>query len=280
MQGLKLAGAIALMALLAGCATPNLEKLKQTTATAGTPFTQALTEGYKAEATEELNEELTGEHAEVFAAKGLKAADGAVVLPEEVPNSAWGAPLRSASDLTAARAELVGLLDKGARSIDPQTAATAQVKFDCWVEEAAEPGQEKDEADCKAAFADALAKLKVLKYGTVPAPTGGSQYQVYFDFNKSVLTADSRKIIAAAAAAAKGKDAHIVLVGKADLVGSDKYNLALSQRRAEAVVQEFVHAGVARSAIEASGVGLREPPVPTPPGVREARNRVVEIAIK
>jgi outer membrane protein OmpA-like peptidoglycan-associated protein len=72
----------------------------------------------------------------------------------------------------------------------------------------------------------------------------------------------------------------VALVGKADRAGSDAYNMALSKRRADAVKGELARAGVPPARIDERWVGEREPPVPTPEGVREPRNRVVEITLQ
>jgi OmpA-OmpF porin, OOP family len=53
--------------------------------------------------------------------------------------------------------------------------------------------------------------------------------------------------------------------------------MALSHRRADAVHKALVADGLSADQIEEHWVGMREPPVPTAKGVREPRNRVVEI---
>jgi outer membrane protein OmpA-like peptidoglycan-associated protein len=70
--------------------------------------------------------------------------------------------------------------------------------------------------------------------------------------------------------------ARIAVTGHTDLSGSPAYNQALSERRAEAVLGELVWLGVPASVI---GEGENDPLVPTAEGVREARNRRVEIEI-
>jgi OmpA-OmpF porin, OOP family len=70
-----------------------------------------------------------------------------------------------------------------------------------------------------------------------------------------------------------------VLIGKADRAGTDKYNLGLSERRADRVRAALIQDGVPTKRITTRWVGDREPPVPTPPGVREPRNRVVELTL-
>ena len=62
--------------------------------------------------------------------------------------------------------------------------------------------------------------------------------------------------------------------------GSDKYNLGLSKRRAEAVQQELERQGVGGGDIGIDWKGERDPLVPTPDGVREPQNRRVEIVFQ
>src|SRR5262249_25708166 len=69
--------------------------------------------------------------------------------------------------------------------------------------------------------------------------------------------------------------ARIDLVGKADRVGTDAYNMKLSERRANTVHDALVADGVSTDRIGVRWVGEREPPVPTADGVYEPRNRVV-----
>ena len=65
-------------------------------------------------------------------------------------------------------------------------------------------------------------------------------YLVFFDFNKSDLTAAALKIVDQAAAdAVAGKAAQLTVTGHTDTVGSDAYNMGLSRRRAESVAAQL-----------------------------------------
>jgi OOP family OmpA-OmpF porin len=135
---------------------------------------------------------------------------------------------------------------------------------------------------CHAEFTAALDELErsvrgqAMQPAPIPVPPS-RQYNVYFDFDKSTLTEDGRKIVDQVAGQAKGANVRVTITGKADLSGTDAYNLGLSKRRAEAVRQALIADGVAAARIDERYVGMREPPVPTAAGVREPRNRVVEI---
>ena len=106
-------------------------------------------------------------------------------------------------------------------------------------------------------------------------------YEVFFDFDKSVLTPEAKNILAAAAKDYRaGKYVKIVVTGHTDTVGTAKYNDKLSIRRAKAVKTELVAQGVGINAIVAEGVGENSLMVPTADGVREAQNRRAEIVFK
>jgi outer membrane protein OmpA-like peptidoglycan-associated protein len=102
---------------------------------------------------------------------------------------------------------------------------------------------------------------------------------VFFEFDKSSLTPDGKKVVDAAATAFKSGKSDIALAGYTDLAGSQQYNLALSKRRADTVKAALVKDGVPASAIGESWYGKQNPRVPTADGVREPQNRRVEITM-
>ncbi|MEX2649951.1 MAG: outer membrane beta-barrel protein [Alphaproteobacteria bacterium] len=108
---------------------------------------------------------------------------------------------------------------------------------------------------------------------SVPGP-----YIVFFDFDKSDIRPDAQAVINEAAAnAMKFGIARIVVTGHADRSGSDAYNLALSQRRADAVKAAIIVQGIPEAEIGVFWKGESEPLVPTDDGVKEPQNRRVEI---
>jgi OmpA-OmpF porin, OOP family len=106
------------------------------------------------------------------------------------------------------------------------------------------------------------------------------EYIVFFGFNKANLTADAQKVVAEAAAAAMEYKANqIVVVGHADTVGSPRYNIELSERRAETVKDELVRQGIKPDLIATTGRGESDPMVQTGDNVREPQNRRASITI-
>ena len=113
-----------------------------------------------------------------------------------------------------------------------------------------------------------------------PPSVPASSYMVFFDWDSSKLNNQSMQVIGQAAATFKSRNATgITATGHTDTSGGDAYNMALSLRRANAVKDALVQAGVPAGAINAVGVGKAGLLVPTPDGVREPQNRRVEIAV-
>ncbi|HEX3972284.1 MAG TPA: OmpA family protein [Stellaceae bacterium] len=102
---------------------------------------------------------------------------------------------------------------------------------------------------------------------------------VFFEFDKSALTTDGKKVVDAAAAAFKSGKSGVAIAGYTDLAGTQQYNLALSKRRADVVKSALVRDGVSAAAINESWHGKENPRVPTADGVREPQNRRVEITM-
>jgi outer membrane protein OmpA-like peptidoglycan-associated protein len=99
-------------------------------------------------------------------------------------------------------------------------------------------------------------------------------FVIFFDFDKANLTAEGEAGVTQAVEAVKANGiVKIEVVGHTDTVGSDRYNEALSLRRAQTVKNEMIRQGVDGNNIEIEGKGFHNPVVPTGPGVREPQNR-------
>ncbi len=262
----------------------------------GNPFTQRLTMEYKSFVESELTE--FDDHADSlhFSRKGLAAARGDMVMPEQV--SDWQLLPGHAEELIVTRSRLVNVFDLGAREIQPDLSAFAQARFDCWIENQEENFQPDEISACKSQFLDALAQLEAaMPVAPPPAPAPeptafdvdpsepmkvqDAKYIVFFDFDKSVLNAGAQSILDAAAEEAKSRSLNAVnVVGHADTSGSSAYNLKLSNKRANAVRDALVERGVSPGLINSNYRGEEELLVDTPDGVREPANRRGEISFQ
>lgn len=283
MKSLIAVAAVSGAMVLSGCAAFTGESVIRTLNEAqptGSAFTQGLYEGYRDFANFEWNDMFDYEDAVYFARKGLLAAQGEVVPPEELGN--WRLPEDIIGELSAARAQLVALLDATAREQAPLEAAVAQTRFDCWVEQQEENWQEQDIAACREEFREALAALQAAMAPPVaepaPAPLAPSVYLVFFDFDRAELTPTAQEVLAEVAEQFRQAGANrIQIIGHTDTAGPAVYNEKLSMARAQAVAEGLVELGIPATAIDARGVGEEQLLVQTADGVREPSNRRAEI---
>lgn len=110
-----------------------------------------------------------------------------------------------------------------------------------------------------------------------PKRTKPTFNNVLFDFDKSVLKPEGRAVADEVAASMKAhREDTLVLEGHTDNIGSDEYNNALGQRRADAVKRYMVEQGIAPERVEAKSFGESQPAVPNDsPGNRALNRRVV-----
>ncbi len=114
-----------------------------------------------------------------------------------------------------------------------------------------------------------------------PAAPAAPSFMVFFDWDRSNLSAQALQTIKQAADAYKTRGtARITATGHTDKSGPEAYNMALSLRRANAVKDALVREGVPATAIAVIGRGESQPLVQTADGVREPQNRRVEIVIQ
>ncbi len=101
---------------------------------------------------------------------------------------------------------------------------------------------------------------------------------VYFDFDKSTLTSKSIQTLKSAVNALNNNSTiQITLSGHADERGTREYNLALGQRRAEAVSDYLILNGVTKDRITVKSYGEEKPAVYGQDETSYSKNRRVEI---
>lgn len=238
----------------------------------GTPFAQGLRTGYFALTDHEKS---TADFADTshFARKAVSSARGLNVQPDAVAYRTLGEA--DASELTAARARLMAGLEGGGRIKAAPDAARAQVAYDCWLE-AVEAKDAPRVDTCKKDFEDAMAAVEKALASDID-----DNYLVFFAFDRSDLTPVSEAVVNEVVDAWKqGRPAKVMLAGHADRAGSERYNMALSERRARTVAAALVARGVPADVLDVKWFGESQPRVPTPDGVAEPQNRRVEITFE
>jgi hypothetical protein len=113
-----------------------------------------------------------------------------------------------------------------------------------------------------------------------PPPAAAPTFMVFFDWDRSNLSAQAMATLQQAAAAFKARgNVSVTATGHTDTSGPEGYNMALSLRRANAVKDNLVQQGVPPASIVTVGRGEANLLVQTGDGVREPQNRRVEIVV-
>jgi outer membrane protein OmpA-like peptidoglycan-associated protein len=129
--------------------------------------------------------------------------------------------------------------------------------------------------------ADALSRIqglttKLESRGLVLTLSGS----VLFAFGKSDLLPTAQRRLDDVITALKDDQRNITVVGHTDSVGDEDKNMALSQRRADAVRQYIVTHGIPESRVTAQGMGETQPVADNRNATSRANNRRVEIILQ
>lgn len=269
---------LSLMLLTACDSTASLKQLRHAEPS-GDAYQAALASRYQdyAESKVAVYDWWTSKY---FADKGLMAAYGREVLPEDP--ASWNIPPTMQDEFAEARNQLMAALPTAKQS-QPAQAAAAVVAYDQWVELQDNGWDEPRIADARDDFFAALGALKPGEVGMTAAPTPveTTSTVLYFPFDAAALTDTARAAIAELASYLKSAgNASININGHADRAGSDDYNMSLSEQRARLVEEALLAAGVPKSQLNYFAFGETDPKQPTDDEVREPLNRRVEIFIE
>jgi peptidoglycan-associated lipoprotein len=109
----------------------------------------------------------------------------------------------------------------------------------------------------------------------------GLPHVVLFDFDSYVVRDDQRNVVDANAKVLNNnRKRHVTVEGHTDDRGGSEYNLALGQKRAEAVAKSLVLLGATDSQIESVSFGKERPAVQGENEAAWAKNRRAEIAYR
>ncbi len=112
-------------------------------------------------------------------------------------------------------------------------------------------------------------------------PPPAKTFILYFELDGATLTGESAALLPEILEAISRRLAPDVdVVGHTDRAGDEKYNAVLAELRAEEVRDKIVAIGVEESRIRVSSHGENNPLVATEDGVKEPRNRRVEVAVR
>ena len=272
---------VTMVAMLAGCVGVELEKAEKQSP-AGSAFQNDLYAGYIDLSSSEYAE---GDYkdSDYFARKAMTAGMGEVVQPTMIESR--NIPSDKEGMLTTSRQRLMVAMAAGAADKAPADTARAQVMFDCWMQEQEENFQPEDIEGCRSGFYEALdmaekavAPKPVAAAPAPPPPPEAQTFVLYFGMDGDELDKASQAVLSRVrAAASKIGGAKITVAGFTDAEGTSKYNLGLSDRRAETVALALADAATQK--IDTISFGQYNQAVSTADGVEEPLNRRVKITV-
>lgn len=238
--------------------------------------------------------------ADHFADKGLAAARGVGVMPENPDN--WDIDREYMQQLRKARVELLGNISDKVKRDMPDAAARAYALYDCWVEEQEENWQDSDIAQCRDGF------FRTLNYISVAENRGAvhsdivydgqensahemefvinkdlyaTNYVVFFPLGSGKINIQGEEALRQVALELEGiSDYSITLNGHTDRLGGEYGNLTLSRERAQAVKDYLVKLGINPQNVKLFGFGESDPARVTSDNVSDPANRRVEIFVE
>lgn len=104
--------------------------------------------------------------------------------------------------------------------------------------------------------------------------------EISFDVNSATVKPSFKPSLAKVADVLKRYDTQVTIVGHTDSTGSESYNQQLSERRAQAVLEELTRLGVPYARLSAIGRGEYEPRADNSTPAGRAQNRRVEIMVQ
>ena len=118
-------------------------------------------------------------------------------------------------------------------------------------------------------------KIRAGSIGNVPPVDGGGPLaDIHFDFDRSELSASARETLQMNADWLKEHpDAKVTIEGHCDERGTEEYNLALGQRRAQAAYDYLVGLGIPNQTMSTVSYGESQPLDPRSTEEAWARNR-------
>ena len=281
-------GLFIMVCMLAACGNSTLSTLRRAEPN-GTLFQQKLQQYYLTFAQDEQDYGRDS-ISQYVADKGLRTAYGETVATESLRS---GAQYHGyAEELRKARIAFELINTPHHRKHLADDTAKTQSLFDCWVLRADEDAPTEQIEFCQQSFYNAFTLLthksdrklyhSVVQHSDTSHPELSTSYLIYFDWDKASLSEIARNNLKAIAQALKNitEPFTLALNGHTDTSGSEQYNRALSERRAGTIQHWLSAFGISDKIITVFAFGESDPLVKTPDGVKEEKNRRVEIFIE
>jgi len=240
----------------------------------GTTFNQALYSSYFDQA---YNDYYSPDYAasDHFAGRALETTAQDRVLPSAV----------TPEEPAAARLRLLEALDGGGRDFFPIKSARAQVAFDCWSYRVTSGAEAAAVNECKDRFWRWQTPLEGEVSKLVAAEMQRRlmmkprRWSIYFDTDSTELSESSKVVVNDLIAIINVYTEAVVYVeGYTDRAGSKQYNLKLSDKRAQVVLQELIRAGIPREWISDLGYGKKEV-LEISTNIHDGSNRRVDVRL-
>ena len=277
--------ALALLCFLTGCdSTSSLRELRSAQPT-GDAYQKALAADYR-DFAQEKESHYDWWTSKYFADKGLMAAYGRDIEPEDPTN--WGISETQLPEFTDARTKLMEAITNN-RSTQPELTASGVVAYDKWVEVAHNQWDVWRIEEERDAFFGILAKLSQVHTAEVtgnPAtraatPQESTSTILYFPLNQATLGDSANAALAELVRYIQSAgNVTVTINGHTDRSGTEEYNMQLSEKRAKFVMEALKAAGVPEKIMKYFAFGESDPAVPTADGVKEPKNRRVEIFLE
>jgi outer membrane protein OmpA-like peptidoglycan-associated protein len=214
-------------------------------------------------------------HVTVLSEEASRAKDASIEALEQA---------RLAEQSARAAAEGRAIAERDALSAQENAAAAQeQARSAREQADAAKAEAERIRAEAEAELnrlEEALSKVVETRRTALGLVLSLGEESIKFDFDKADLKPKARELLSRIAGILLTSTDYTVSVnGHTDDVGTEEYNQTLSERRAEAVRQYLLEAGVPADIMTVTGWGKRKPRVEGTSEEARARNRRVELGI-
>jgi len=260
-------------------AEPVMEAARSADAPAD-PHQRALFETERRYAEFEYGEMQDFADARYHANRALRAGGGEPLEPQSLTERSL--PPEHADALGDARARLMEALANDARRLAPEASGEAIGHFDCWIEQQEENFQPDHIANCRDAFNAAMDTVAAAMPEPEPETPMPEQVtlsaDVLFDFDRAEVKPEAEAELDEVVALLEANpEVDVTVEGHTDSVGSERYNLELSERRAQSVVDYLTDRGIDEARLTVRALGESEPVADNSTEEGRALNRRVEI---